>query len=704
MNGTSTRPNLYRMCGAKPVRRFCAIAISLFVLIAAEVQLPALSATRFDSVEEIETAFRDTKSADRLDILAKGFGSVSFIELLESSKSEGESRMVWALIDRLALLINTYPLSEERVACQAYIAHFHDVAGCSNQAEAEYKECISKYKSLKKLNLITFRPDHFERRLYSYGLTRCQIALALLYCKQQKLDKAERIYTEIMLPFYLQSPLDLYRQSKDLFSNIDGSNGAAISALAATLAHAYDESKHPLKARQKFNDLFEISVRVLHPREPKQSATVSPHQAYSALPVIFSDRPNYDAIIGDLPTLEKMMRWYLSFAAKQPLMCKQADVTIVREKVELLGHIRESDEARKKQFELKVQEHSIINRLEDQPQLALSELKAQIAIRRVEGVTDPGFSDSLNMIGYQLTQLGMYRDAEPFLLEAVTLRERAGTPALAVLGQSCSNLALLYVEQGRLAEAEPHILRALKLRATDSIDPFAVAKSKIVLGRLLAAKGDLVMAEKQLRDAVVILETPALKSDKLSMINYGELSSFSMVDPIGTDRRIRDFTAARVTDDFVRSSSVWFRVKALIELGAVYIAEQKYDQAQQVLELALNQNPLASEYLTNMYNYEQLEPRAYEKLGLLGIARGNFDKAQEQLKKAITVAAEQHAAPPVYADIYTALGELNQRSGHKNAAQSYYRQASELLQAMLGADNPRVLRLRKLAGFSQLKP
>ncbi len=704
MNGTSTRPNLYRMCGAKPVRRFCAIAISLFVLIAAEIQLPALSATRFDSVEEIETAFRDTKSADRLDILAKGFGSVSFIELLESSKSEGESRMVWALIDRLALLINTYPLSEERVACQAYIAHFHDVAGCSNQAEAEYKECISKYKSLKKLNLITFRPDHFERRLYSYGLTRCQIALALLYCKQQKLDKAERIYTEIMLPFYLQSPLDLYRQSKDLFSNIDGSNGAAISALAATLAHAYDESKHPLKARQKFNDLFEISVRVLHPREPKQSATVSPHQAYSALPVIFSDRPNYDAIIGDLPTLEKMMRWYLSFADKQPLMCKQADVTIVREKVELLGHIRESDEARKKQFELKVQEHSIINRLEDQPQLALSELKAQIAIRRVEGVTDPGFSDSLNMIGYQLTQLGMYRDAEPFLLEAVTLRERAGTPALAVLGQSCSNLALLYVEQGRLAEAEPHILRALKLRATDSIDPFAVAKSKIVLGRLLAAKGDLVMAEKQLRDAVVILETPALKSDKLSMINYGELSSFSMVDPIGTDRRIRDFTAARVTDDFVRSSSVWFRVKALIELGAVYIAEQKYDQAQQVLELALNQNPLASEYLTNMYNYEQLEPRAYEKLGLLGIARGNFDKAQEQLKKAITVAAEQHAAPPVYADIYTALGELNQRSGHKNAAQSYYRQASELLQAMLGADNPRVLRLRKLAGFSQLKP
>ena len=703
MNGTSTRPTLNRMCGAKPVHRF-AIVISLFVLIAARIQLPALSATRFDSVEEIETAFRDSESAERLDTLAKGFGSVSFIELLESSKSEGESRMVWALIDRLALLTNTYPLSEERVACQAYIAHFHDVAGRSNQAEAEYVECISKYKSLTKLKRLVFRPNWYERRLYSNGLTRCQIALALLYCKQQKLDKAERIYSEIMLPFYLQSPLDLYRQSKDLYAHLDGSEGAAISALAATLAHAYAESKHPFKARQKFNDLFEINIRVLHPREPKQSATVSLHQAYSALPVIFADRPNYDAIIGDLPTLEKMMRWYLSFAAKYPSMCKQLDVTIVREKAELLGHIRESDEARKKQFDWKVQEHSIINRLEDQPQRALSELKAQISLRRVEGVTEPGFSDSLSMIGYQLTQLGMYRDAEPFLLEAVALRERAGTPALAPLGQSCSNLALLYVQQGRLAEAEPHVLRALKLRATDSTDPFAVAKSKIVLGRLLAAKGDLVMAEQQLRDAVVILETPALKLDKLSMTNYGELSSFSMVDPIGTDRRIRDFTAARVTDDFVRSSSVWFLVKALIELGAVYIAEQKYDQAQQVLELALNQNPLASSYLTNTYNYEQLWPRAYEKLGLLDIARGNSDKAQEQLKKAITLAAEQHAAPPVYADIYSAFGELNGCIGQKHESQAYYHKAAELLQPMLGADNPRVLRLRKLAGFSQLKP
>lgn len=694
MNGTSKRPNLHRMWSVKRFHRFFAISISLSVLLAAKIDLPAASATRFDSVEEIETAFRDSENAHSLDILARGFGSASFIELLESSKSEEESRRAWALIDRLALLINTYPLTEESVACQAYIAHFYDVAGCSNKAEAAYKECISKYKSLTKLKRLAFRPDWYERRLYSNGLTRCQIALALLYCKQQKLDKAERIYTEIMLPFYLQSPLDLYRQSKDLYSNIDGSDGAAISALAATLAHAYDESKHPFKSRQKFNDLFEINVRVLHPREPKQSATVSQQQAYLVVPVIFSDRPNYDAIVGDLPTLEKMMRWYLSFAAKHPLICKQVDVTIVREKAELLGHIRASDAARKRQFEWKVQEHSIINRLQDQPQLALSELKALIAMRRVEGVEDPGFSDSLNTIGYQLTQLGMYNDAEPFLLEALALREKAGTPALAVLGQSSSNLALLYVEQGRLAEAEPHVLRALKLRATDSTDPFAVAKSKIVFGRLLAAKGDFVMAEQQLRDAVVILEMSALKSDELSMTNYGELSSFGMVDPIGTDRRILDFTAARVTDDFVRSSSVWFRVKALIELGAVYIAEQKYDQAQLVLELALNQNPLASEYLTNTYNYEQLEPRAYEKLGLLDIARGNFNKAQEQLKKANTLAEEQHAAPPVYADIYKALGDLNQRSGHKNAAQSYYRQASELLQAMLGADNHRVREVR----------
>lgn len=696
-------PIQLRTCKAMRFHRFFAIAISLAVLLATYVDLPAASSTRFDTVAEIEAAFRDFDTTHSLKFLATGFGSVSFIELLESSKSAEENDRIWALIDRLVLLINAYPLSEESVACEAFVAHLFDVSGRPLQAEAKYKVCIAKFKQLEKLKRNTFRPDHIERRLYSYGLTRCQIALALLYCKQKKCDKAERIYTEIMLPYYLQSPLDLYRKSKDLYSNIDGSDGAAISALAATLGHAYDQAKHPFKARQKFNDLWEIKVRALHPRESKQAPSVSLTQGYSVLPIIFSSRPNYDAIIGDLPPLEEMMRWYLSFGVEHPLMCKQADLASAREKVEVLSRYRESDAARKRQFEWQAKESSIINRLEEQPQMALAELKALIDMRRSEGVAEPGFSDSLNSIGYQLTQLGMYNDAETFLLEAVAQREKAGIPALAALGQSCSNLASVYIEQGKFADVEPLIYKAIKLRAADSIDPYAVAKSKIVLGRLLAAQGRLVMAEAQLREAVEIFETPALKSAKLSLSNFGELYSFHAVDPIGTDRRILDFTTARVSDDFVRSSSVIYRIKALIELGGVYIAEQKYDLAQQVLEQAIELNHAPSEYLVAIYNYEKLEPRAYAKLGVLAAAAGNYEKAQEHLKKANSLAVEQHAAPPVYADIYTAYGDLDGRTGQKLESKMYYHKAAELLLSMLGANNPRVRHLRELAGSSQLR-
>src|SRR5262249_15119153 len=73
-------------------------------------------------------------------------------------------------------------------------------------------------------------------------------------------------------------------------------------------------------------------------------------------------------------------------------------------------------------------------------------------------------SHLLTKVGTYLQERGQYRDAEPLLVRALSLREQSLGPDHPHTAQSLNRLAFLYRQQGKYERAEPLYLRALSIR------------------------------------------------------------------------------------------------------------------------------------------------------------------------------------------------------------------------------------------------
>jgi tetratricopeptide (TPR) repeat protein len=71
---------------------------------------------------------------------------------------------------------------------------------------------------------------------------------------------------------------------------------------------------------------------------------------------------------------------------------------------------------------------------------------------------------ALNRQAVALYGQGRYAEAEPLLKRALEIRERSLGPDHPDVAESLNNLALLYESRGRSAEAEPLLKRALAIR------------------------------------------------------------------------------------------------------------------------------------------------------------------------------------------------------------------------------------------------
>ena len=76
---------------------------------------------------------------------------------------------------------------------------------------------------------------------------------------------------------------------------------------------------------------------------------------------------------------------------------------------------------------------------------------------------DPSVALALNNLAVLYLAQGRYAEAEPLHKRALAIREKALGPDHADVAQSLNNLAALYVAQGRYAEAEPLYKRALAI-------------------------------------------------------------------------------------------------------------------------------------------------------------------------------------------------------------------------------------------------
>jgi tetratricopeptide (TPR) repeat protein len=95
------------------------------------------------------------------------------------------------------------------------------------------------------------------------------------------------------------------------------------------------------------------------------------------------------------------------------------------------------------------------------------------------GPNHPNVTASLNNLAFLYEQQGRYADAEPLYKRALAIREKALGPDRPDVAQSLNNLAVLYLVQGRLADALPLVQRTI---------PAARANPSIALPALFVAQ------------------------------------------------------------------------------------------------------------------------------------------------------------------------------------------------------------------------
>lgn len=615
----------------------------------------------------LATAGGNRDFRDLISILEKeNFG-------IDSTASTAQKMTTADLVAQALSLIKCKAATEESIRCQALIARYFATTGNTDKAIANYNEAI---EASKKRWRYVGEPSPTDSILER----SCQTALTLLYLKKGDLDAAEKQYKEVNWPWQ-----DLTGKEKEkMFHNNMSrtANRTAQAVLASQLGHAYQAKGRDKEALCKFEDMLAFETFALNPGFRDPYSSISPIIKWHAEPSFstFSSRPDFDPLVGKYPPLDEIVMPYIKFGKSHPAIVRKEDVARVENQLKTLASLRKAHTEMDKNFDWQVDEQKFLGVLRIEPDKGLALLKQEIEERKKANKADPILVASINLIGFQLIEVGLFTDAEKFINEAIELREKQGPAGRYALGNSISNLGLLYLEEGRLSESKSLLNKALKLRQGDPNDEFAFAKTQVTYGRLLSALGNRTEAEIQLKQA-----ESTLKSNKQESPNFSASDFGINADPLPV---LAERKAARMLEQ--RMGSL-FHAKALIELSTLYLDEKKFGLAKQLITQAFAAFPQGED--------PSLDARINEKMGRIDIATGKFCDAEKELSKAERAIKEHRACGMVAVDILSALGDLNSKQKNMSKAREYYRQAADRLEAMLGARNARVINMRNMANF-----
>jgi len=100
---------------------------------------------------------------------------------------------------------------------------------------------------------------------------------------------------------------------------------------------------------------------------------------------------------------------------------------------------------------------------------ALESFSAALKEAESFGPNDSRLATSLNNLALVYDEQGKYAEAEPLYKRALAILEKAFGPNHSSVATSLNNLAALYCSQGKYAEAEPLYKRSLQIR--EGLDP-----------------------------------------------------------------------------------------------------------------------------------------------------------------------------------------------------------------------------------------
>jgi tetratricopeptide (TPR) repeat protein len=640
---------------------------------------------------------------------AKGAGDFTQLRILmddesfsrDAIPSGAEKAKIDRALDQILNLSKSTKPTFDSVTCQALYAKYYACPETYSKASTNYHQAIESYRKHNLYKVTGYEP--FEQS--------CRIGLALIYLHQNKIAEAEKLYEQLLGSN--NSLTGEARKNRLMMDTYPMSTKTGEAVIAVKLAASYEAAGQYDKALAKYTDMLVFEGPALEAASKKTLPS-----SYPIIVVHHSEtypqstqRPDFDPLVGSYPSTKQIVEPYIQFAKRHPQIVRKESLGPVEEqlqkvvnlvlpevrfparpshvvKIDNLGRVQEQVQTIQSEQSIttssdqdlkwQMREQGYLMHLHDEPEKVLGYLERDLNTRKKADPNNPALASSINLIGYQLMLAGLYADAERFMKEAIALREKQGSIGRYGLGNSLSNLGVLYLEEGKLLQARPLFEKALLLREGDPSDPYAQAKTEIEVGRLLAAGGKPLEAEKQMTKAIEALRGTYPVPGQISA---KEIST--MVRP-GVDPTEKIVAKLRTP-----AAGGWFYPLALVELGSLYIDERKYDLARATLVQAQASAPPVSDLA--------LDARVAEKLGRLETIEGNLPRAESLLTKAELSVTSNKATGMTAVDILSAVGDLKskQRKGHE--ARDYYSKAAVRLAKMVAPQDPRVVRLRKLA-------
>ena len=236
-----------------------------------------------------------------------------------------------------------------------------------------------------------------------------------------------------------------------------------------------------------------------------------------------------------------------------------------------------------------------------------------------------------------------------------------GHPSLA---QPLYDLAELYREQGRYAEAEPIYQETLSILNFHFGETLDVAATLHSLGILSYSLG---------RDS----EAERYYLESLEIVNKG----FDIVESIGIVGSAGSLGSKLEENYSIVSNS----------LGQLYVQQRRYQQATALYEDSLTR--IKSAFGDNHIGIASIS----NSLGQVHLLQNNFTDAEQRFETALTVLGDEHSATPV---VLNNIGEAYRVQGQHQKAIEFYDESISKFTDLYGDGHPSISRVVNNIGLS----
>jgi CHAT domain-containing protein/tetratricopeptide (TPR) repeat protein len=319
----------------------------------------------------------------------------------------------------------------------------------------------------------------------------------------------------------------------------------------------------------------------------------------------------------------------------------------------------------------------------DYPEAEKWLLEAKSIREKVLGKQNQDYAKTLNNLGLTYQAKGEYANAEQMYAEAKNIWEKTLGKEHPGYPNFINNLALLYLSKGEYDKAEPLYIEANEIRAkTTGVESLQYASSANNLAYLYHAKGDYNRAEplyiqaKSIRAKILGQEHPEYGSSLITLaIFYKDKGDYTQAESINL--RAKEIISLNLGAESLDYANV------LNNLAVIY--EEKGDYAQAELFYSETQRIRAKKLGKNHPDYG----RSLNNLARVYDAKGDFVQAEKLFLEAIEILAKSLGTKhPDYAATINNLAIMYRRKRNYTKAETLYIEAKDIRAQTIGKEHP----------------